>query len=169
MILANVVLPEPDSPTMPSVSPAPTFTLTPSSARTHPLAPIAKPLLAGKYFFRPNASIIGTAYGLPGLLTGFVAQHSARWPLPTETVGGDCSRHIGRRLGQGRGEGTPRRKPRQIGRLAADLDELLAAEARIGQAAKQRARVGVARIVEDLQGGAHLDDAPGVHHGHAVR
>src|SRR5262245_60987895 len=100
MILANVVLPEPDSPTMPSVSPAPTFTLTPSSARTHPLAPIAKPLLAGKYFFRPNASIIGTAYGLPGLLTGFVAQHSARWPLPTETEGGDCSRQIACRSGQ---------------------------------------------------------------------
>src|SRR5262245_62603402 len=107
MILAKVVLPEPDSPTMPSVSPALTFTLTPSSALTNPLEPIAKPLLTGKYFFRPSASIIGIAYGRPGPSTGLVAQHSARWPLPTETVGGDCSRQIACRSGQRGAKGHP--------------------------------------------------------------
>src|SRR5262249_13712568 len=51
---ARVVLPEPDSPTMPSVSPSATCTLTPSTALIRPRAcPTNQPVLTGKYFVSP--------------------------------------------------------------------------------------------------------------------
>src|SRR5688572_15496683 len=48
-----VVLPEPDSPTTPSVSPRLTQKLTPSTALTWPTVLLNRPLLIGKYFFSP--------------------------------------------------------------------------------------------------------------------
>src|SRR5262245_1898508 len=112
MILARVVLPEPDSPTMPSVSPGPTLTLTPSSALTNPPEPIAKPLLTGKYFFRPTASIIRER------LWPTETAHGLRRPTLRHVTIADRDR--GRRLlladrqplGTARREGASRRKPR---------------------------------------------------------
>src|SRR5262245_53266339 len=101
---------------MPSVSPAPTLTLTPSSALTNPLEPIAKPLLTGKYFFRSTASIISaclwssrTADRLrrPALRHVAVADRDRRWRLL------DTDRLP---LRTARREGTPHRQARQIGR-----------------------------------------------------
>src|SRR2546427_214970 len=52
--LARVVFPDPDSPTMPSVSPSATCTLTPSTALMNPRTrPTVKPAVTGKYSVSP--------------------------------------------------------------------------------------------------------------------
>src|ERR1700723_4651874 len=53
----SVVLPEPDSPTTPSVSPLRTFRLTPSTALICPTVLRSKPRLTGNQTFRPSADI----------------------------------------------------------------------------------------------------------------
>src|SRR5215510_5825292 len=52
----TVVLPQPDSPTSPSVSPAAIVKLTPSTANTMPRARCSSPLRMGKYFLRSRTS-----------------------------------------------------------------------------------------------------------------
>src|SRR4029453_8554754 len=159
--LARVVLPEPDSPTMPSVSPSATCTLTPSSALTHARAlRTENPLYTGKYFFSPTASSF----------TSGVRSRRGRGP---------AARHVAARHGHGGRERlvtdglalrTPWSEGTSLGQLCevrwlpADLDQLLALEVDVRQTSQQRACVGVARLVEDLHRAAHLDDPAGVHH-----
>src|SRR6516164_410345 len=52
----TVVLPQPDSPTRPSVSPGLIVKLTPSTANTVPLARWSRPLRIGKCFLRSRTS-----------------------------------------------------------------------------------------------------------------
>src|SRR4051794_9421992 len=52
IVRPNVVLPQPDSPTSPSVSPRRIWTLTPSTAWTWPIVRRRKPPRIGKYFLR---------------------------------------------------------------------------------------------------------------------
>src|SRR6202045_5198931 len=59
----SVVLPEPDSPTTPSVSPLRTFRLTPSTALMCPTVERNSPRLTGNQTFKPSADI---TTGLPG-------------------------------------------------------------------------------------------------------
>src|SRR5262249_46795311 len=56
---AVVDLPQPDSPTMPSVSPRLTVRLTPSTACTTPFVREKTPCLTGKYFVRFSTSTSG--------------------------------------------------------------------------------------------------------------
>src|ERR687886_2471407 len=58
MVRPSVDLPQPDSPTSPSVSPFWIERSTPSTARTWPPVP-RRPAPAGKYFFRPRTSSRG--------------------------------------------------------------------------------------------------------------
>ncbi len=58
---ASVDLPQPDSPTTPSVSPFMTEKETPSTALTWPCARLRKPPLMGKCFFRSVTVSIGWA------------------------------------------------------------------------------------------------------------
>src|SRR5205807_2581216 len=51
-----VVLPQPDSPTSPSVLPLGMVKLTPSTARTWPTTRLKKPCVIGKSFFRSRTS-----------------------------------------------------------------------------------------------------------------
>ena len=52
IVRPSVDLPQPDSPTTPSVSPSSTVRLTPSTALTSPLRRASSPSSTGKYFFR---------------------------------------------------------------------------------------------------------------------
>src|SRR5690242_15845038 len=71
------------------------------------------------------------------------------------------------RLRAARREAAALREVARIGRLTLDaLQALDAFQAR--HAAEQRDGVGVGRIPKDGVGGTVLDDAAGVHHGHAV-
>ena len=67
-----------------------------------------------------------------------------------------------------RREATARRHRGQIGRLAVDRRQRLAAAAQRGQTAQQPDRVRVTRLIEDVARLAHLDDAPGIHDGDPV-
>src|SRR5919198_3563012 len=65
---ARVVLPDPDSPTMPKVSPAATCTVTPSTARIHPCPlPSSGFPLIGKYFLSPIPCRIMASSDVNGL------------------------------------------------------------------------------------------------------
>src|SRR5688572_24300171 len=163
--LASVVLPEPDSPTMPRVSPSATCTLTPSRALIHPCAqPTLKPLVAGKYLFRPIpcSSMSGSGIrwgGHPAVRLVAVLELDGRGiglladGLPLRTSGR---------------EGAARPEPREIRGLTANLDQLSTPEPDVRQAAQERLGIGMPGVVEDLQRGPHLHDLPRVHHRHPV-
>ena len=75
----SVVLPEPDSPTMPSVSPLRTAMLTPSTALMWPTVLRSTPRLIGNQTLRSLASITTGASGRSGAGSGFgSAASSAR-------------------------------------------------------------------------------------------
>ena len=54
MVRPSVDLPQPDSPTRPTVSPRRTSRSTPSTAWSWPVVRLRKPCLTGKYFLRPR-------------------------------------------------------------------------------------------------------------------
>src|SRR5258707_3988084 len=62
----SVVLPEPDSPTTPSVSPLRTARLTPSTALTCPTVVRNRPRLIGNQTFRLSADITTGEFGRGG-------------------------------------------------------------------------------------------------------
>src|SRR5262249_37821327 len=93
---ASVDLPQPDSPTTPSVSPFSTVKDTSSTARTLPTRRPSRPPWMGKCFFRPDTisigwtlpprsrgSLAGTAASFAAALPGAA---SAALPLPTHLM-----------------------------------------------------------------------------------
>src|SRR4029453_6002181 len=109
--LANVVLPDPDSPTIPSVSPSATCTCTPSTAFIQLRSLAAKtPLVTGKYFLSPIPCSIILASCFNG---------DSRIALRDVTVldgdGGWIGLQANRLpLGTPRGKGATRRQLRQV-------------------------------------------------------
>ena len=71
MASPSVVLPEPDSPTMPSVSPLRTSTLTPSTALMWPTTLRITPRLIGNQTLRSSVWITTGAFGRGGAGSGF--------------------------------------------------------------------------------------------------
>ncbi len=67
----SVVLPEPDSPTTPSVSPLRTETLTPSTALICPTVLRSNPRLTGNQTFKSSADITSGDSGRGGAGSGF--------------------------------------------------------------------------------------------------
>src|SRR5258706_15412335 len=67
----SVVLPEPDSPTTPSVSPLRTEIETPSTALIWPTVERNNPRLTGNHTFRPSADITTGLLGRGGAGSGF--------------------------------------------------------------------------------------------------
>src|SRR5258708_30315063 len=67
----SVVLPEPDSPTTPSVSPLRTFRLTPSTALMYPTVDRNRPRLTGNQTFRSREDITTGELGRGGAGSGF--------------------------------------------------------------------------------------------------
>src|SRR2546422_5646423 len=135
--LAVVVLPHPDSPMSPSVSPAWMAKPTPSTAFTHVALRPNNPCRAGKCFASPRTSRTG----------------SAMEPAPGDAsigeldVAGLIGRAAGQDIGAARMKMTAGRQVGQVGWLARDrVQRLLAAERR--HRADQGARVRVLGGVE---------------------
>src|SRR5260221_5349763 len=117
---ATVDLPQPLSPTRPSVSPAPIDRLTPSTAKTWPMVRRSRPFFTGKCFLRPLTSRTGTldigrrAFRMPAggpmarplFLVGWIER-------PTALVGERATRR----------EGAARRQVRQRRHHAGDLGQ----------------------------------------------
>src|SRR5712691_2847655 len=163
MSFAVVVLPQPDSPTRPRVSPVLIVKLTPSTALTQPrLLPRREPP-TGKYFLRPRTSSNGSLTG--GLLQGLpapdgpaVAQGLLAGLFSTATVQGVRAAGV---------KAAARRQGREIWRLAGDgVERLLAPQLRHG--VEQSSGVGVLRCVEQVPHRLHLDDLAGVHYRYFV-
>src|SRR5262249_43606162 len=155
-----VVLPHPDSPTRPSVSPALIVKLIPSTALTTVrLAPNSE-LPIGKCFWRSCTSRSGLATRR-GLLDGQPASNAAGavqivllWLFEPAAV--DRPRAAGLEAGPGR-------KARRIGRLTRDAAKrLLDAELRNG--IEEGPRVRMAGLVEQPPHRLHLHDLSRVHH-----
>src|SRR5262245_15697820 len=173
-----VVLPQPDSPTSPSVSPRRSSKLTPSTARTRPEWPPKSPPATRKCFtrFRTSRSEGPSFTSGPGDAPRQGAVEVGGLPARAH-VSAAAHRAKRRRLGDAaldaegaaRREGAAGREPREIRWLA--LDRVQARAARLVQTrhrAQQAERVGMARIGVDLARRAALDDAPGVHHVHSI-
>src|SRR6266850_4347188 len=155
--LAVVVLPHPDSPMSPSVSPAWMAKSTPSTAFTHVDPRPNSPCRAGKCLASPRTSRTG----------------SAMEPAPGDAAVGEAEIPglVGRAAWQDIGaawmEVTPGRQVGQVGRLARDrIQRLLAAELR--HRADQGARVRVLGGVEQLPHRRLLDDLARVHDRDAI-
>src|SRR5262245_50777177 len=156
-----VVLPQPDSPTRPTVSPLLMSKVMPSTARTAPPAPPPKsPLRTGKclttFFTWMRAGGAGVtlvlreqaAHGvsLAGLDEGHHALHA-----------------LGLRLVAARGEGTAVGQVGGIGRPALDGHQSLLGAAQLGEGVDEAPRVGMARVLEDAVHVPLLHDLAGVH------
>src|SRR5713101_1866211 len=160
-----VVLPQPDSPMTPRVSPAPTAKSMPSTAFTQAVFLRGNSaVVTGKCLVRPSISNSGGGMdflcGIAGLRLGE--------PAPRRPRAADL--HLWRLFagatrqcrGAARVKGAARRQGREIGRLAGDREQLfLAAELR--HRAEQGLGVGMLWGVEQLAHRAGLDDLAGIH------
>src|SRR6476646_9199368 len=129
--LAVVVLPQPDSPISPSVSPGMMAKSTVSTAFTQPVRRCSSPpVLTGKYFFSPCTSSTGAVICLlGGLRRG--APAACRPALVEACLRRFLHRALRHRVGAARMECAARRQPCEIRRLAGDrIQRLLAAELR---------------------------------------
>src|SRR5262249_46534182 len=163
--LARVVFPEPDSPTIPRVSPLATWTFTPSTALIQPrVFPGNKPVVIGKYFLSAMpCSNIGSSRtngcGRPAVhhMTGL--HHHRGWVRFSTD---------GLALWAARGKGTAGRQVREIWGLSTDLHQGLGLQLDAWQAAQEGLGVGMAGSIEDAQCTPRLADFPGIHDGPAV-
>src|SRR5438270_840453 len=177
----SVVLPDPDSPTSPSVSPALVSMSTPSTAWTCPVVRCINPDATGNQTLR-SLTVTNGSLVVQALLRCLAAvsatfelrsglRHPARralrrpdlrerWRVPRAPVD---AKHAARM------ERAPGGKVDEAGRQALDGPErlvLLGVEAR--DRAEQRPRVGMLRVREDVGGRSRLDDLAGVHHDQAL-
>src|SRR4029434_10089502 len=163
MSLEVVVLPQPDSPTRPSVSPALMVKLMPSTAFTQPRTLPNRRLATGKCFLRSRTSSNGSltrklfaCQPAPG--SSPVPYGLFTWFLVTAPVAGMLAAGM---------EATAGGQVRQIRRLAGDtVERLLRAELRYG--VEQRPGVRVPGMIKEAPHRLHLDDLTGIHHRHLV-
>ena len=164
MVRPSVDLPQPDSPTRPSVRPASTRKATPSTARTWPIVRRSRGERTGKYVLR---SCTSSSALMPAL-------SPARSPRPERSSGRDGRAREDRAAARHRRSGSRARatvakaaagRPvERRGDRALDRDQpvLPAIEAR--DRAQQRIGVGMPRRAEQLEHVRGLDDAAGIHH-----
>ena len=186
----TVVLPHPDSPTRPSVSPLRMVKLTLSTACTqaddalqhaashrevlHQLADFDQVLRA---LLRELVSLHGAARsdGERGLMPlGFLVQPTAngmtRSDLEQVRLLFGADRQLVPELGAAaRGEAASGRQVHQIGDDSRDDFEPILDQPQHGHRGGQALRVGMKGLVEQRQYGGLLDDASGIHHRHTIR
>src|SRR5206468_3608628 len=121
-----VVLPHPDSPISPKVSPGQIAKSTPSTAFTQPIWRRSSiPVLTGKYFWRFWSSSNGAGIFLLRLL---IEEPALRRPIRANPLIARVSGHALRHgVGAARVEGAPRRRLSEVGRVARDREERLLA------------------------------------------
>src|ERR1043166_2771271 len=130
--LAVVVLPQPDSPMTPRVSPDSMVKSTPSTALTHATRRGNRPLTLGKYFASPSACSSGAMQRPVVFLDPWRGAPAARGPAggAPHVVGlrADAARQG---FAAARMKGAARRQRCEVGRLTRDREQrLLAAELR---------------------------------------
>src|SRR5262249_51403548 len=158
-----VVLPQPDSPTRPRVSPVLIVRLTPSTALTQPRCrPRSEPPTA-KYFLRSRTSSNGSVTF--GLLEGLPAPNH-----PTVTQGllpGLLSTAALLDVSAARVKTAAGRQGRGIWRLTGDgVQRLFTPQLRHG--VEQGLGVGVPEGIEQVPHRLLFDNLAGIHHGHLV-
>src|SRR5271166_5849137 len=154
-----VVLPQPDSPISPSVSPGQTTKSTPSTAFTQAILRRSNiPVLTGKYFCRLCSSSSGAGILF---LCRLIEQPAPCRPIPSEAaVGGLLLAALRHGVGATGVERAARRQLGEIGGLARDgVERLLAAELR--HRAEQSLGIRVLRCTEEVAHAALLDDLAG--------
>src|SRR5581483_11742339 len=169
----SVDLPQPDSPTRPSVSPRATSRSTPSTARSSSggsrRTRAAALRRSGKCIASPRTSSSGSGTGqhrLAPRVLGAVLVVDAGGRAPAaerlqreETAGAVVPGERAARV-----EAAARRRSRRVRRRPRNRGQTLADELEVGNRAEESERVRVARLAEDLLHRAGLDDLPGVHH-----
>src|SRR5882672_3536335 len=161
MVLPNVDLPQPLSPTSPKVSPGCTVKSTPSTALSHPVVRLGKPRVMGKCFVRP---LISSMAGIGALSREKMTTHPV--------VGQDfhCRRlvlHTPRH-----GELTARMKAASWGWIDEMRHDarntpnvtLLA----LREALQEFPGIGMRRMGEGRSRRGHLGFLPGIHHHHPI-
>ena len=101
----TVVLPQPDSPTSPSVSPARTSKSTPSTARTWPTTRCSAPARTGKVFASPRTSssgaLLDTSFPLARAVSLITSPPSVRVRRAQDRRGGSAHSCRSHRCAQG--------------------------------------------------------------------
>src|SRR5947199_2151524 len=165
MARPTVVLPQPDSPTTPSVSPFSSVNDTPSTARTSPVFLNSRPPNTGNLTFRFLTSRMCGIFFV-GDSVEVAADEMARRALDQHRL------DIGARLEPvraTRGEFAAGRQIENVGHRARNRRQALgpgAVDAR--QRAEQPARVRMHRISEQLLDGRELLNFAAVHHCYAI-
>src|SRR6266545_1684554 len=163
--LEVVVLPQPDSPMTPRVSPVSTAKSMPSTALTQPIRRRGKTaVVTGKCLVRSSTSNSGgdmkVLFGLRVLRRGAPAPR--RPPGSDPQLDGLLAGAAGHCVGAARVKSAARGQRSEVRRLAGDrVKRLLAAELR--HRAQEAPGVGVLRGVEQFAHGAGLDDLAGIH------
>src|SRR5437667_1263531 len=161
-----VVLPHPDSPMRPKVSPGQIAKSTPSTALTQPILRRSSiPVLTGKCFSRACSSSNGADIFFLCLL---IDEPASRRPIRSEAADLRLLYHAARHgVGATRVKGTAPWKLGKIGRLAWDRKErLLAAE--LWHGTEQSLGVGVLRSTEQVAYRTLFDNLSGIHDRHLV-
>src|SRR5438874_6602998 len=167
MSLDVVVLPQPDSPTRPSVVPAGIANETESTARTTPEDQPSAPLRTTKCLVRSMTSRRWGAMSGPPMFSPTMEPAARRvagrdvrlgWRLDTAVERGRAAR----------GERAARAERREVGRLAGDRGETRAPHPEARDRLEQGARVRMGGLGEDSAHGSGLDDTAGLHDGHAI-
>src|SRR6266540_3161430 len=155
----RVVLPQPDSPTRPTVSPSSTSRLTPSTALTCSRAPPSSPVRTGKYFFRSLISSSGILRNLEaGDAMVCLDLDQRRLRLRTGGVGAHATV----------AEMAARRPIERIGDHSRNRLQPFLRGAAARHRIQQPDRVGMHRAGEDDFGFRPFHDLAGVHDRHLV-
>src|SRR5258708_6883716 len=184
MVRPVVVLPQPDSPTRPSVSPLYTSKLMSSTALTAPTWRCSKPAVIGKYFLRPRTRIstsrpLVEALGDTWLCSVVFVSSMVSHPLPNVVETGNNVIWVS--IGSGQqwrpfcqatvsAEGAARREWAagwwivHIRRVAFNRDKAFASVVDAWQRALETKGIGMTGIIKYLIDGSALDDGPGIHY-----
>src|SRR5439155_1278517 len=167
MSLDVVVLPQPDSPTRPSVAPAGIANETESTARTTPEDQPSAPLRTTKCLVRSMTSRRWGAMSGPPMFSPTMEPAARRVAGRDVRLGWrlDAAVERGRAA---RGERAARAEGREVGRLPGDRGETRASHPEARDRLEQGARVGMGGRGEDPAHRSGLDDTAGVHDGHAI-
>ena len=169
MAWPSVLLPQPDSPTTPTVSPRRSARSTPFSAWTKLIGRPSQSARPGKRTVRRPRPRATAAGGPPSRRAGCRgASRRRNAPAPSRST---RRRHPGTDLmasGQRGGRGSPAAAPGGWGACPGSRPAAAWALPRPAASCKQRPRIGVRGAVQHGAGAAALDDPPGIHDVDAV-
>ena len=155
----SVVLPQPDSPTRPSVSPAASERDTPATARTGESAARRQPALATAEQHDDIASLEDRRHAVT-FCRSSARRQLTRWRGASVTSRGSAAAADLGGVRAARGEAAAWRRAERRRHQAGDAGEGIGA---VGMAGKQRPRVGVAGVGQHLRGGSGLHRLARIH------